>query len=193
MPTGYTALIHDKEDVTVKDYLRRCASGFGFAGTRDSGFEPRPPSAPPLRLYAELDTAKRELEEFRSKSDEELRVEYEASMKGREERNERNKAVFEARQSRFLRIKAGLDAWDPPEELESLKGFALRQLEVDSTAWQGEAFRYEFPSFEKWKANQEEALTRKLGWRQDDVDKAEKQYKENKQIWQVFVREIGTE
>jgi hypothetical protein len=132
MPTGYTCIIDDHEDVTFEQYLWRCARAFGaLVMMRDD-----PTDAPiPERFEAsgyhvkELANARAKLAELEILSIEQAETmaaaDHEAAVSWWRQRASKEGAIDE----RYAAIRERVMAWEPPSpDHEELKKFMLEQL-----------------------------------------------------------------
>jgi len=132
MPNGYTAPIYEGEDISFRDFILRCARGFGFAvGQRDE------PMDAPLKTYFEPNTKYHDdalkkawatLERVDAMSDAELEQEaqerYEAGVRAHEEAAEKTAAMAE----RYDAMIEKVEAWPVPGELAEMKKTILGWL-----------------------------------------------------------------
>lgn len=138
MPNAYTAPIHEGQDIDFRDFILRCARGFGFAlMQRDD------PADEPLKTRYEPDTryhdeklaaAWKTLEAADALTDDQLAIraqeEYDAQFRAHEEATEKNDAEIE----RYDAMIARTEAWIVPDELEEMKATVLQWL-YESKDW----------------------------------------------------------
>lgn len=132
MPTGYTSDVQDGKVTELKDYILRCSRNFGaLIHMRDCDFGCEIKHREISDYYLNrLDKVKKEFEEFRNLTDEEIQEQlderYERSLKEQEKGLKR----FEEGKQRYLCMLEKVNGWQPPtEEHINLKNFAIKQLE----------------------------------------------------------------
>lgn len=134
MPTGYTAILLDRDDVSLKEFTLRCARAFGaLIEMRDDGLEvPIPEKFEPDPYHAkELVKAEKEFTRLCKLSNKEkiaLGI------------NKKTEAQKEARQSlarvegdnkKFSDMIEKVESWKPPtKDHVELKNFMIEQLEM---------------------------------------------------------------
>lgn len=133
MPTGYTAIIEDKKDVTFNDYILRCARAFGACvGMREESMDKPLPKELKVSPYHkdELEKAEVKLLELDSLTaialEDEAEKEYKRELRsikaGLKESNEKAK--------RYDDIMREVKMWIPPtEDHIGLKDFMISQIE----------------------------------------------------------------
>jgi hypothetical protein len=133
MPTGYTAIIEDKPDVTFEEFCLRCARAFGATiHQRDTALENKP-TPPPRddvdRATWRLGTLIGDLGIALAKTRQDW--EREAKLAYLEALASHSKALSEESDTvaAYSRMTAEVEAWVPPsKDHESLKQFMLEQL-----------------------------------------------------------------
>lgn len=132
MPTGYTSDVQDGKVTELKDYILRCSRNFGASihmRDCDFGCEIRHREISDYYLNR-LDKVKKEFEEFRNLTDEEIQEQldnkYKQEVKDRKEGLKR----FEEGKQRYLDMLDKVKNWQPPSEGHiNLRNFAIKQLE----------------------------------------------------------------
>jgi hypothetical protein len=132
MPTGYTAPIYEGKDITVKDYILRCARAFGATiHMRDESLDVEINEVQPSTYHLDMiEKKKKELEKYQKMSVEEAQKiadeEYEKGVKQIEESVKKMEVLRE----RYTNILEEVKKWNPPTpEHVKLKEFAIEQLE----------------------------------------------------------------
>ena len=138
MPNSYTAPIHEGKDISFRDFILRCARGFGFA------IEQRDEAADvPLRTHYEANTSfdDRELEKAANLlnrlaivSDAELAEEAQAAYERQLAAHVEAKEAAEAERKRYDAMIVQVEAWEVPTELDEMKASILKWLR-DSKAF----------------------------------------------------------
>lgn len=138
MPNGYTAPIHEGEDISFREFILRCARGFGFAVMqRDEPMDaPLKTEFEPNTTYHDekLAAAWKTLEAVDALTDEELsqqaQQEYDGQLRMHEEATQKN----EAERERYDAMIAKVEAWIVPDELSEMKATILGWLN-ESKSW----------------------------------------------------------
>ena len=128
MPSGLTSRLYEGTDTTLKGYAQQCALhywnlrdiAFNEDGTVDFG---------ETNYHQEkLNEAKKELEQFKSLSDEWKDKYYEEYV--REQTKRRDKAIAEntALAQRYSNMQCKLLSWDVPDSLKDFKGYMSKIL-----------------------------------------------------------------
>lgn len=131
MPTGYTYSVQNGEVTELKEFMLSCAKGVGaFIHMRDdgtsSGIKYREVGEYYLRR---LENTKREFEEFKLLSDEEIQKQLDESYERRVKEQKEGLKRFDEQKQRYLDMIDKVKEWMPPtEDHVKLKEFALEQL-----------------------------------------------------------------
>jgi hypothetical protein len=131
MPTGYTAPIHDGENITFKQFALRCARAFGAAiHQRDDSLEMKIQERTVDSYYFNrVDTTAEDLARLRSRTDEEWQEAFEEEVRSIREYNEKIKDKGRALEARYRDMIAKAENWTPPTDAHvGLKEFMLEQL-----------------------------------------------------------------
>lgn len=136
MPTGYTSIIEDHDDVTFEQYLWRCARAFGaFILQRDSDLDAKVPLERAPDDYYEKNAREcrerlRVVEEMSLEdAAREMAAANEQALRFHEEAEEHRKKTC----AQYDRMRAKVLAWRPPTpDHARLKKFMLEQLD---TSW----------------------------------------------------------
>jgi hypothetical protein len=134
MPTGYTAIIEEKEDLTFEEFALRCARNFGaLIQMRDDSLDAEVPDQFPLDDYhgrSLEDEAKKLLDiKGMTHKDIERRVETKAWY----DKKQYDEALvkFEKYNAAYSRMLAKVEAWTPPSAAHhSMKRFMIEQIKV---------------------------------------------------------------
>jgi hypothetical protein len=134
MPTGYTAIIEDDENVTFEQYAWRCARAFGaLVLLRDDPLEARVPERfEPSAYYAEA--VKRDesrLAELLSMTPEQAEALYLADFESKTKHYKKYVAENARLMERYRRMADRVSKWAPPTpDHTKLREFMLQQIET---------------------------------------------------------------
>lgn len=159
MPTGYTAIIEERADLTFREFALRCARAMGACiMQRDDSIDELPKAPEPSTFYAEQKVAaEAKLRELRSTSKACARALWEADCKRIETQNAESVAKAKETGRRYARMRAMVEAWKPPtKDHEGLKCFMLEQIDACKSDWTPYLMA-SAPSSEEWLAKQIEA------------------------------------
>jgi hypothetical protein len=138
MPTGYTAIIEEKPDLTLREFTLRCARAFGPCIDQREESYAQPPRVPELSTY-HLEAKRRcesRLVELRSLTPKTAQVLFDAECQQEaKESAERVKHAAEL-ERRYKAMRAKVDAWVPPtKDHAALKKFMLEQIDRCESDW----------------------------------------------------------
>jgi hypothetical protein len=138
MPTGYTAIIEEKPDLTFREFALRCARAMGACiMQRDSPIDELPKAPEPSDYYEKSKrTAEAKLVELRGLTVEGKRALWQADCEriGRENADSITKAKESER--RYSRMRAMVEGWTPPtKDHEGFRKFMLDQIDASSSDW----------------------------------------------------------
>lgn len=156
MPSGYTAIVAEKDDVTFNEFAWRCARAMGaLVLMRDEPIDaPIPEKFVPDDFYEkEVTLDKQRLDKLTNASQQELLAMYDERHREVDEyyqEHSRTKATMKQRYQAMLKL---VRAWDPPtEEHDGFKEFMVNQLQESMDA---DCYEPEKPgpkmSFEEWR------------------------------------------
>ena len=131
MPTGYTYSVQNGEVTELKNFILTCAKGFGaFIHMRDDGISSDIKYREVGEYYSRrLENTKREFEEFKLLSDEEIQKQLDESYERRVKEQKEGLKRFDEQKQRYLDMIDKVKEWIPPtEDHIKLKEFALEQL-----------------------------------------------------------------
>ena len=131
MPTGYTYSVQNGEVTELKEFMLSCAKGFGaFINMRDDGISSDIKYREVGEYYSRrLENTKREFEEFKLLSDEEIQKQLDESYERRVKEQKEGLKRFDEQKQRYLDMIDKVKEWIPPtEDHIKLKEFALEQL-----------------------------------------------------------------
>lgn len=131
MPTGYTYSVQNGEVTELKNFILTCAKEFGaFIHMRDDGLSPDIKYREVGEYYLRrLENTKREFEEFKLLSDEEIQKQLDESYERRIKEQKEGLKRFDEQKQRYLDMIDKVKEWIPPtEDHIKLKEFALEQL-----------------------------------------------------------------
>lgn len=134
MPTAYTAYIEDGEITNAKDFIILCTRAFGVAmDIRDEPLSVPTPIEfkPDIKYHKEqLEKELAEMERLLNISDEDFHKEMvelrENAIKKATERLKSNQEL----DAKYEAILKDIKSWNPPEEYNELKAFAINQIEI---------------------------------------------------------------
>lgn len=171
MPTGYTTNI---ENLNFQDFALTCARAFGACITlRDEPLAPNIPEFKVEPFYAEnLQAATQALEDFKNKSDDQLKVEYNAFCADLQASTEERKRKNSSLKASYTNMILSVERWKPPtEEHVELKSFMLGQLreslQFDCYENTDDFLNPRQPSFEDWKIQTRNQLSRSVELRRE--------------------------
>lgn len=154
MPTGYTAILGEKEDVSLKEFAMQCARNFGACiEMRDLPLsEPIPEKFEPSPFYQKrYEESKKELDDFMAMEDKKGFLERDYERYVELEKNRHKKAMEERTKlrERYERMLCKVIAWNPPsDEHIELKKFMANQIQ--------ESIKWDCRDSELWLAPKEE-------------------------------------
>ena len=179
MPTGYTAIIGEKKDVSFRDFTLRCARAFGACVMqRDDDVNALPEKQKPSTYHLEqLDKAKAELKHLQETPKEQLLLEAaERILKSNQEIVESNKRRLQETAELKQRYKKMLEAvatWTPPtDEHKGLKDFMTQQI-TESIDWDCKPYQATLSETdpEKFIAHEIELQQESIRYHQEGWDK----------------------
>jgi hypothetical protein len=168
MPTGYTAIIEEKENVTFKEFALCCARAFGACvDMRDEPFDKEiPKEFKPNMYHAEkLKIFENEYKNFEKIADNEVRInaknDFDTELKRIDVNIKRAKEILK----RYALIRAKVMKWNPPtSEHVGLKDFMLSQIDMctkdgrEVNYYEEERRKLILKSVEEWKADKKKSL-----------------------------------
>lgn len=138
MPTGYTAIIDERADLTLRDFVLRCARGMGACILQRDDPMDDPPKAPEPNSYHEKQkrSAEARLIELRGLSEEGARALWQADCERIAKSNAESIAEASETERRYMRMRGLVEAWTPPTEQHGgLRRFMLEQIDACSYDW----------------------------------------------------------
>lgn len=185
MPSVYTAILGDTEDMKLKDFAMLCARNFGacieMCDTPLS--EPIPEKFEPSPFYKDrLEKSKQEYADFMALSESEkyafLELTFnemiEKSKKDYEEASQRKDVLRRRYNAMLLKIVN----WTPPTpEHENLREFMIEQLH-DSIEWDCKEYQPSLPKKEEWCdiVRYTDSLKEEIEYYQESYDKESARY-----------------
>lgn len=169
MPTGYTAIIEDREDCTFEDYVWRCARAFGaFVMMRDEPLDaPVPAQFEADDYHAKgIAKAKKRLDDLKAidagQAAALAKEEHAAALRS----NAASAAKQKAKLARYDAILAKVNAWEPPTSAHvELKKFMVQQIGVSTEFERGYvAPAPELLSGEAWLAKENAKAARDIAY-----------------------------
>lgn len=131
MPTGYTAPVVDGETYQARDYIGQCARAFGaFMHQRDesSSAAPREPEIS-SSYFKYAANAEAELTRLKTWTPERIETEHAEYVKKVEERNRKAQREYDQTKARIEFMLKQVREWQPNEQAQPIKEFAIKQLE----------------------------------------------------------------
>jgi hypothetical protein len=182
MASGYTYEIENDPNFTAKDFALTCARAFGtFFHQRDQPLSKRPQVAEMDPYPAKyLETTLKAKEVWLATSLEDKRGQWQRCMQSRREQHLERLNDFKVKSKRYAEMRAAVDAWQVPVELENLKRFMLEQID-ESVRWgfKAEPSAPEQETFEEWLAPQEVWLDQDIEHAQVRVRTAQERHAEH--------------
>ena len=136
MPTGYTAIIEDRETVTLEEFAHRCARAFGaLVEMRDDPLgTPIPDTFEPHFWHKEeLRKARGQVAELESMTPEQAAVLSDADYAKHVERTNEINAAQAKTLAKYAVMRAKVEAWTPPtRDHEGLRAFMLQQIDTST-------------------------------------------------------------
>lgn len=180
MPTGYTAIIEDKKDVTFRDYILGCARAFGACiSMRDEPMDRPLPKELKVDPY-HIKELEKQHQEFRVLNNyTEKQLEKKASNEFNREVRKLKQGHTEAieKESRYAKILEEVEAWLPPtKDHNELKNFMRQQIQtsteyVHTDYYQKELLELKILTGKQW-------FTKELARINKDIKYHNKEYKE---------------
>ena len=138
MPTGYTAIIEERADLTFRDFALRCARGMGACIMQRDDPTDDPPKVPEASGHhiVELRKAEAELVELRGLSREGARALWQADCESIAKSNAEIVAKAKETGQRYARMRAKVETWKPPTpDHEGFRRFMLQQIDACESDW----------------------------------------------------------
>ena len=211
MPTGYTSFIEDGKVKTAKQFLHLCLRNFGVCiNMKDDSLKLTDDYTEDIsKGYQEdinyhkrqLTSAEKKLSEIKSISEEELCKKYikETSdniqyyLKAEDKRSKNNK--------KYLEIRSAIEAWDCNPEFQSIKDFALNQIDISMDKgdyYQKAIEKYGEPTREGFQQRKEEYLQKLIddtqwdvNYHTEELEKAIKRRDDNLKFYNEFKKELN--
>lgn len=138
MPTGYTVVIEEKSDLTLREFALRCARAMGACVMqRDDAMGVLPEAPEPDDYYEKSRrTAEAKLVELRGLSTEGKRALWQADCERIAKANLERVAKASETRRRYARMRTLVEAWKPPtRDHVGLRHFMLDQIDACSSEW----------------------------------------------------------
>lgn len=183
MPTGYTAKVADRDEVTFNEFAWDCARAFGaFVNQRDDNGPPILEEEVSDYYLDAIAKAESELDEWLSLSEQQK---YDRVMGNQNEQYLRMRRERDNKKRRYYRMVEMVKEWEPPtEEHVEMKHFMLDQL-VESLRFDCEGWLPKNPTHESIMEevrNGESALNESLAYHKDGYEK-ERERVNNRNRW----------
>lgn len=181
MPTGYTAILDDRPDVTLREFVLRCARGMGAMILQRDEDLSVPPRAPELTSYhlTTLKKHKAELAEVEGLSDEEC--DKRASDEYNDRRREREKGLVEERRiaRAYERMRMMVRLWRPPTpDHKGLKDFMLEQLDRGQGGPYWEDLQIEKKTGKEWRKERTDRLLHQIQYAAEGAARDQQHHEE---------------
>ncbi len=172
MPTGYTAILLEKNNVTFQEFALRCARAFGALVTmRDDPMDAAIPDEISTSNYhtEALGEARRKLLEFDAMSPAEREALAKRSIAEGIDRMKQSRRESEEQNAKFEAMIAEVEKWTPPtREHDGMKEFMIEQLRTsmtDTSGWyEKEISALENTSTAEWESNHKVLLLRNIDY-----------------------------
>lgn len=205
MPTSYTQFIVDGDITNPKDFLHLCLRNFGllyslsdnplsvesdYTNAINETFDSD------LNYYRKkLIDAGKEFAEFKSKTNDELREEYNKSRQ--EKINEIKKLITERDEinSKYTSFINTIKNWNCSHELENIKQFSIRQLEVsiEKLDWETDLnILLTTDNFDEYVHNKLNSLEYNINYYKNELDRTLKRKEDAISFYNKFKEEIKT-
>ena len=168
MPTGYTAAIQEKPDITFQEFARQCARAMGACVSQRECTLSQPPKLDEpsdynLRRCRESEVM---LLQLNTMSDEELQASADQAFEDESQRAAKRLKEMRITEAAYRRVLDEVEAWEPPTaDHQGLKDFMIQQI-TDSIEWDCNTSYYDTPigrlTGREWQAAQKEQLTRDI-------------------------------
>jgi hypothetical protein len=175
MPSGYTYRIEEDPDFSFEDFAWCCAKAF-LIEMKEAPADARVPEQVKLSpaYQVRINMAKEEILRLETLSDEAIAREvWDAFLRTA---GEREKADAKQRQfvARYDAMRAKVEAWQHPEQLQGLYEFMVRQIEDSTRYMRGDRAKPEAPDVTPegvaaWRAQH-------IQWAKQDLTRAEEEY-----------------
>ena len=168
MANGYTYGIEENPNFTAKDFALTCARAFGaFIHQRDQPLSELP-KAPEMDSYPvqRLERALKEKADWNATSLEDKRAQWEEYTRNLQAQYTEQVQEYKVMSKRYAEMRASVEAWQVPEELDNLKNFMLKQIDESVRwSWDEEPSAPNLQSFEEW-------LEPREGWLDQSITRA---------------------
>ena len=183
MPTGYTAFIEDGKVRTPKEFLHLCLRNFGVCSRfRDDEWSVKDDYTQDIidgfqrdlnyhQTY--LDEAKKRLKTVQEMSEEELCEKYITETKAKIKDLQKGQTKEMGNYADYLRIKESIENWECSEEFQSIKDFAIHQIDISiprSSYYDDELAKIGRPTAEGFQERKDEYLKSLISDAQWDIN-----------------------
>lgn len=182
MPTGYTAIIEEKSDLTFREFALRCARAFGACVLqRDEDIDQLPRVDFPSDYHTvERAKAEAKVRELRALSSEAARALFDSDVARATKYNEESATKCTALKDRYMAIRAQVAAWVPPTaQHEGLRKFMLEQIDMCRSDWTPYPSRVP-TDLDEWLRGEIEEAERKVAYHAESQAKELMRYEERK-------------
>jgi hypothetical protein len=171
MPTGYTAFIEEGKVRTPKEFLHLCLRNFGVCcRIKDNEMSVKDDYTQDIidGFQSDIDYHQKNLDEARERlktvqemSEEELCGKYITETKKKIKNLQKGQTKEMGNYADYLRIKEGIENWECSEEFQSIKDFALNQINISiprSSYYDDELAKIGKPTVEGFQERKDEYL-----------------------------------
>lgn len=134
MPTGYTAIIEEKEDLTFEEFALRCARNFGaLINMRDDALDAEVPDHFPLadNHGRNLEDLAKKLLDIKSMTHEDIERRVETKAWYDKKQYDEALVKFEKYNVAYTRMLTKVEAWTPPSaDHNGMKKFMIEQIKT---------------------------------------------------------------
>ncbi len=134
MPTGYTAIIEEKDDLTFEEFALRCARNFGALITmRDDPMDAEVPDQFAIDDYHSRNLEDKAKKMLDIKSMTHAEIERQVETKAWYDKKQYDEALVEYQKhaAAYIRMRVKVEAWKPPSgDHTNMKKFMLEQIDI---------------------------------------------------------------
>ena len=196
MANGLTACILEGKITNGRDFIFKCSRNEGALYRQANNFhfndEPIYHEANLEHYDRKIKESKQDLEMYRTMSHEEAEKRIEEECAFHEGYNVRRNEETEATREKYTKILNEVEAWNPPEQLQHMKDFAIRNIK-ESIEWDcGKRKDVVFtrPTAEEWLAERVEMSENFIKMYEGNKEEHIKQVKEANEWIDLFLKEL---
>lgn len=177
MANAYTCIIEDNDDVTFREFAKRCARQIDYMfHMREEDFDVPLHAKKEVEDTYTLDSIKRmrrrvaedtrELQRLQKMSREDILAEYEKEKLEEETAYADRKAEYDVKMARYLRMRSFVEAWTPPSDQHVGLKIAMLATIEDSMPTQPQ--QPTIGSVDDWYARSIQYLERSIAWQKEN-------------------------